>query len=191
MNYLITNHYIDTVQRQEVERKVTEGVTLRMEKSLLEQLRAESEQKQISFNTFANQIFKQHIEWFNNAGKALLVSFPKALLVMLMDKFTEEEVAKLGRKMAKEEVKDIIMLIKNEYTPESFLKVVESWAQASNIPYRRTVKDTIHHFVIQHDMSKKWSLYLATLFESVFEELISKKIECDITKNTFSFRVDI
>jgi len=45
-------------------------------------------------------------------------------------------------------------------------------------------------FIIQHDMGKKWSIYLADLYQSMIEELDTKRVNCDLTDNTISFSID-
>lgn len=175
---------------QETGKPRSESITFRIEKSLLEKLHQESEQKQTSLNTLASQVFKQHVDWHANAAKAGLISFPKALLIRIMDKLTDEEIAQTAKYIVDTQVKDIILLLRREYDLPAFLDVVESWIRASGLPCRRQVNDGVYTCVIQHDMSIKWSLYLKELFQLVFEELASKKAEFDVTGNTFVFKVD-
>lgn len=169
--------------------KKTEGVTFRLDKDILDSLKSESENKEISLNTLANQIFNQHVDFSATAGKAGLVSFPKALLVKVLDKFTEEEVAEVARLIAQTEMADIVYIMRRKFDLESFLEMTESWVRASGFPYHHDVKDGEHSFVIQHDMSKKWSLYLAELFEYTFESLTDKPAKFSVTGNTVVFTV--
>jgi hypothetical protein len=47
-----------------------------------------------------------------------------------------------------------------------------------------------HAYVIQHDMGKKWSLYLASLYHFLFDELgVKKKMEFVKTENTLAFTI--
>ena len=123
------------------------------------------------------------------AGKARLISFPKALLVKVLDKFTEEEITEIAKIIAQTEMADITYIMRRKFDLESFLEVVESWVRASGFPYHHNVKDGEHSFVIQHDMSKKWSLYFAKLFEHTFESLTNKPAKFSVTGNTLVFTV--
>ena len=87
------------------------NVTLRFDGQTLESLRKEAEQKRISLNTLASQIFKTHTEFSGAAAKAGMVSFPKSLLVRLMDKLSEDEVKRLSEEIAKNEMKDTLLMI--------------------------------------------------------------------------------
>ena len=48
-------------------------------------------------------------------------------------------------------------------------------------------------YVIQHDMGIKWSIYLASIYQFLFEELRKDKrrIEFEKTENTVAFTVDV
>ena len=97
--------------------------------------------------------------------------------------------------MAKTTNKDAILLMKNEYTIKSALDFLESWIKISGYPYRHeeTNNDQNRHlYVIQHDMGMKVSLYLATIYQSLFDELgqSKRRIEFDKTENTLAFTID-
>jgi hypothetical protein len=78
-----------------------------------------------------------------------------------------------------------------EYTIKSGLDFIEYWIKISGYPYRHEESENRHAYVIQHDMGKKWSIYLASLYQFLFDELgVKKKIEFDKTKNTLAFTID-
>ncbi|MGA9152129.1 MAG: hypothetical protein WBZ36_16255 [Candidatus Nitrosopolaris sp.] len=94
--------------------------------------------------------------------------------------------------------KDSILLMKNEYTIKSALDLLESWIKISYLPYRHEETDNDennmiwHSYVIQHDMGMKVPIYLASLFQLLFDELgQNKRIEFDKTENTLAFTIDI
>jgi hypothetical protein len=45
--------------------------------------------------------------------------------------------------------------------------------------------------MIQHNMGKNWSLYLAELYGFLFEEFGLKRVEFDLNHNSLDFIVDI
>jgi len=45
--------------------------------------------------------------------------------------------------------------------------------------------------IIQHDLGWKWSLYVRTLIETVFEDLVKEKIEFDISTSMVIVRIPI
>ena len=70
------------------------------------------------------------------------------------------------------------------------ISVNETWIKISGYPYRHEVNHTRHSYVIQHDIGKNWSLYLAQLYRSLFEEFGLKRVEFDLSHNTLYFAVE-
>jgi hypothetical protein len=167
------------------------SVTLRFGADMLEDLRKESDHKRVSLNTLATQIFRTHAEYGSMAAKAGMVSFHKTLLVRLMDRLSDEEVIKLSEYIAKNEMKDTVLLMKKKYDLETFVDFIEAWARVSGFEYRHDTNDNTHSFVIQHDMGKRWSVYIANVFKHGFSNVGAKWADFQITDSTVSFNVEI
>ena len=168
----------------------SESITFRLDSIILDKLRHEAQQKEISINTLVSQIIKQHTEWHSNAAKAGFISVRKGFLMKLIDRLSEQDIISLAEYIAKSSNKDLVLLLKSKYNIESALEFIESWIRISAYTYRHEVNCTRHLYIIQHDMGRKWSIYLAELYRHLFEELETKKVEFDITDNTLSFVVD-
>jgi hypothetical protein len=112
------------------------------------------------------------------------------LLSKLINRLPEKEISSIAEYIAKNETKDFVLLLRNEYNIESALDVIETWIRISGYPYRHDVSYTRHAYVIQHDMGKNWSLYLAEVYRFLFEDFGLKKVEFDLTPNTLDFVVD-
>jgi hypothetical protein len=123
------------------------------------------------------------------ASRAGMVSFPKSLLVRLMNRLSEQEVEQLSEYLAKNDFKEMTLLIKNEYNLSAFLDMIESWLRASGIGYRRDVIDSIQTFVIQHDMGKRWSTYFEKLIKYAFKDLNENEPIFNINDNSIAFRI--
>jgi hypothetical protein len=85
--------------------------------------------------------------------------------------------------------------MKNEYTIKSALDFLESWIKISGYPYRHEELNDDHDnhsYVVQHDLGMKVSLYLASLYQFLFDELGQNKrsMEFDKTENTLAFTID-
>ena len=171
--------------------------TFRFDGNLLDSLKEEAEQKRTSLNTLVSQILLIHSEYHTFAAKGGMVSMPKNLLVRIMDKLSPQEVIQLSENIASNELKDTILLMKNEYSANSILDFIESWARVGGYPYRHHVEDAKdssskkkHSFVLQHDMGERWSLYFVEMFKYSFKQ-VNKDIHFENTKNTISFDVEV
>jgi hypothetical protein len=167
------------------------SVTLRFDADMLENLRRESEHKRLSLNTLATQIFRMHTEYGSMAAKAGMVSFHKSLLIRIMDRLSDDEIIKLSEYIAKNEMKETILLMKKRYTTPAFIDFVESWARVSGFEYRHDISGNTNSFVIQHDMGRRWSVYIASVFKYVFSDVGAKWADFQSTDNTVTFNVDV
>lgn len=168
----------------------SESITFRLDNTILNKLHHEAEQKDISVNTLVSHIIRSHIDWHSNAAKAGFVTVRRGLLSNLINRLPEKEISSIAEYIAKTETKDFVLLLRNEYNIESALDVIETWIKISGYPYRHDVNYTLHSYMIQHDMGKNWSLYLAELYRFLFEEFGLKKVEFDLNHNTLDFIVD-
>jgi len=168
----------------------SESITFRLDNTILNKLHYEAEQKDISVNTLVGHIIRRHIDWHSNAAKAGFLTVRKGLLSNLINRLPEKEISSIAEYIAKNETKDFVLLLRNEYNIESALDVIETWIKISGYPYRHEVNRTRHTYVIQHDIGKNWSLYLAELYRFLFEEFGLKKVEFDLNHNSLDFIID-
>jgi hypothetical protein len=178
----------DVMQRIERAKTPNGNVTFRFDNEILSKMRNEADQKRISLNTLAGQIFQSYVEYDMYASRAGMVSFPKSLMIRLMDRLSEREAEQLSEYIEENDFKEMTLLVKNEYNLSAFLDMIESWLRASGIGYRRDVIDRIQTFVIQHDMGKRWSTYFEKLIKYAFKDLDENEPLFDISDNSIAFR---
>ena len=185
-----TEPYLSIIPEVNNLKHKSESITFRLLNIILNKLRQEAQQKEISINTLVSQIIKEHTDWHSYAAKAGFIYIRKELLTNLLDKLPEQEIASLAEYLAKTSSRDLILLLKGKYNIESALEYIESWIRVAAYTYRHEVNSTRHLYIIQHHMGRKWSIYLAELYRHLFEELETKKVDFDITDTTLSFEVD-
>jgi len=168
--------------------KKTETTTFRIEKEILDGLRKSAKTEKITLNAFINQSLSQLAEWYLPAKKAGFVPLPKVLLVKIMKNLTNDQVVQIAEYMVKKEIKDIMLVLKNQHNLAAFLGVVESWAISSAFPFsHEEISSSTHNYVINHDMGKKWSLYFGEVFKRMFVELGVSEVTFDVTEKTLVF----
>lgn len=121
---------------------------------------------------------------------------PKTLLVRIMEHLKPEDIIQLSEYIAKNELKDTILLMKGQYEAGAIIDFIDSWARAGGFAYKHQVKNRDdgsktkrHSFMFQHDMGERWSLYFVELFKFAFEQ-VGKRIDFQHTANTLSFEVE-
>jgi hypothetical protein len=178
----------------------SETTTFRFDSGTMRSLRQEAKQKDISTNTLLNQIVKEHLKWHANASKAGFIAVRRLLITSLISNLSEQEIVSVAEHVAKNTNKDTILLLENEYTMKSALEFIEDWIKISGYNYRHEeINDgkNRHMYVIHHDMGIKWSIYLANLYQFLFDEVKKdynekrRIIEFEKTENTLAFTVDV
>lgn len=179
----------------DIKKPKTETLTFRLDKAIINRLRQEAGGNRTTLNTLANQIFREHVDWYSNAPKAGYISIPRDFVIELLNLISEQEIIRISEKVTKGHHSDIILLLRDEYDVTSTLDVIETWIRISGYRYKHEVSDDgggdIHRFVIHHNMGRKWSLYISTRYQTVFDQLGLKRVEFALTENTVAFKVDI
>jgi hypothetical protein len=172
----------------------SESVSFRFDYEVLKSLRHEAKQKDISTNTLVNQIIKEHQHWHANAPKAGFIAVRRGLIMDLLNHLSEQEIISVAEHVSKTTTKDSIMFIEKEYTMKAALLFLETWIKISGYGYRHEeINDDQHKhmYLIQHDMGIKWSTYLASLYQALFDGLNKNKpkLEFEKTESTLAFTV--
>ncbi|HMH09293.1 MAG TPA: hypothetical protein VK553_01170 [Candidatus Nitrosopolaris rasttigaisensis] len=179
--------------KEEKKKSESESITFRIPAKLLNELRQESEKKQVSLNTLTNQIFTDHIVWHTYAKQTGLSYVPKPLISRTVNELTEEQLSTIAEEAVKDKLKDLALLIRDEFTASSFLSMTEDWARISDFSYKHEISDggRIHRFMIQHDLGKNYGFLLKEMYRFALEDLLNKKTEFEMTDNTLVATVEI
>jgi hypothetical protein len=172
--------------------KRSENVSFRLNKDILDKLKTDAEQKQISLNTLANQIFDFYVNFASSASADMMPS-PRVALADLVEGYDEDQLKAHAERVFKKVGLDIIYQQRGKYDFESVLDVWDYRLKASGVPYKHKIDGQNKHrhtFIIQYSMGKKWSLVIAETMKRYFELVSSKKIDYTITDNMVVITVE-
>jgi len=160
---------------------------LRLNKLVLEKLQKEAGRDGVSLNAIVSKALKNHTDWHSNSVKAGFITVRRATILKLLEKVTEEEIRRIGHYVASTESKEFVLMLRNEYNINSALDVIETWIKISGYPYNHETEFEKQRFFVNHDMGKKWSLYLSEAYTFIFEEFGLGRPQFDIRENSLSF----
>jgi hypothetical protein len=69
-----------------------ENITFRLDKDMLDRISLEAEQKGVSMNSVAQQIFSDYYDWSAYAPKAGMIPLHKTVLGMMVDRLPEKDI---------------------------------------------------------------------------------------------------
>lgn len=125
----------DGKQVAEISKK-TSTLTFRLDDKIIEKLRAESKNRQISTNTLVNHALRRFLEWDMYQPVIGFVSITKPVCVEIFKKLTQKEIIEMATNVTKNEIHDMALFMKGKMDVGSFMpwyemRMVNSSAKAS------------------------------------------------------------
>lgn len=162
--------------------------SISLSKEVLGRLRIVAKRDSMSVNNLINQALENYSSW--SLHNKEFIPIRKALLSKLLEKFTHEEIESIAAGIARSSNKDTVLRFTSQFDVLNTLKTWDGWLRLTGFPYSYEVEDSIHRFVILHDLGSKWSLYMAKLLASTMNQFgIIPIYEC--TDKILSFTVDL
>jgi HicB family len=166
------------------------SLTFRLDKDIITKLRAEAQKQGISLNSFVNQVLKSFLEWHIFEPKVGFVPILKPVVEQLFSKMTEEQIIEMAAKTGRDEVQNAVYFMKGNIDLNSFLSWFENRMKNSSIQVSHTFERTsrIHTYVVKHDISENWSLYLKEIIEHIFNNVLQKRVEISLSSSMLAFK---
>ncbi|HKI08517.1 MAG TPA: hypothetical protein VKA09_08995 [Nitrososphaeraceae archaeon] len=162
----------------------TESITLRVEKKVLDKLRAEATKTLKSVNVLGNQVFKFYVNWHSAAVDAGFIYVDKKNFSRIIGKLTEAEMDQILDEFFEKEFTGRIKMLTGDTELDQFLKAVEGWMWGSGFPYRHVTNNGIETYVIQHNMGNNTAYYLRGYFKRALKVMKVKYVEVRSTTDT-------
>lgn len=159
-----------------VDSKRTKPLTFRIETKILEKIREEGGNNQISVSNFINKILKRYVEWDSYEPKVGMIPMAKPVITTLFNMMNEEEISDLVSNFGKNVVQDIAYFMKMKSDPDSFLTWFEIRMRRSFVEFNHLQENDHHIYVLKHDLGYNWSFYHKKILEKIFNEIFNKPI---------------
>jgi len=149
----------------------TRSITYRLTEHLVEELETEAMEQNISQNVLVKQILGKYIEWYRFSEKIGMIPIPKALLQSLGDNMDGTDIDAIIN-LIFPIIKDNVMFMKGGYDLRRCIETLEDYMKASGMKSDHRVEGALHHFIIQHDLGKKWSVFTEQLLTQIFHSFL-------------------
>ncbi|HEY7078617.1 MAG TPA: hypothetical protein VH500_02880 [Nitrososphaeraceae archaeon] len=100
----------------------TATITFRIDKTALDRIREEAGHRNVSLNSFLNQILKEFTEWDMFMPDAGSIPVAKPVVVQMFQKMTKDEIHDLAIEIGKNAIEDMVLFMKGSIDEDSFLK---------------------------------------------------------------------
>ena len=163
-------------------KKVSESITLRFDKAILNELRDESEQNMESVNTLLNQIVKSYIKWHKPSKIAGLIYINRFLYRDIVEHLPDETVREIANNYAQHYFMDTIAMFDGDPSVSFYIHYLLTWLRISGFNYRIDKENKEHVTIkIQLDLGLKFSKYISVKIKSILETLKQTEVKVDFT----------
>ena len=168
-----------------------ENITFRLDKDILDRISFEAEQKGASMNSVAQNVFSDYFGWAAYAPKAGMIPIHKTVLSMMVDKLPEKDIIEIADLFGKVKVKNMILVLKNDYNARAFLDVFESWLKSSSVSFMKNINHDAEIYTVTHELGIKWSLYLSHMLQVIFNDMGLKKVTIEKTDDIVMLKIPV
>jgi len=162
----------------------TRSITYRLPESVVEELETEAMEKNISQNVLVKQILEKYVEWERFTEKIGMIPIPKSIVSMLGEQMEGKDINEILATLGPL-IKEAVLFMKGKYDLKRCLEALEDYMRASGMKSDHRIEGDQHHFIIQHDMGMKWSLFTEQLLKEIFHTFEPEKnVRAETTENT-------
>ena len=168
-----------------------ENITFRLDKDTLERINLESEQKGVSMNSIAQNVFSDYFDWSAYAPKAGMIPIHKTVLSMMVDRLPGKDIIEIADLFGRVKVKNLILVLRNDYNARAFLDVFESWLKSSSLSFRKHINRDAEVYTVTHELGIKWSMYLSHMLQVIFNDMGMKEVSIEKTDDVVMFKIPL
>ena len=162
----------------------TKTITYRLPVNMIEELETQAMQNNISQNVLIKQIIQKYLQWDRFADSIAMIPIPKKILQTMGSDMTATDIDLIVESV-KPIIKDSVMFMKGKYDLERCIETLEDYMQATGMQSDHRVEGSLHHFIVQHGLGMRWSLFTEQLLKEIFHEFLPENnIKCQTTDST-------
>lgn len=169
--------------------KKTSTITFRIDEKYEQGLRKEAEEKRISLNTLANQIFGDHVELDQYMKKFGMVEMSRGSFRELLKSLDEKNIINFAKSIGSKEPKDFILFKWKELTPETITGFIKMYFEHCGYGMCDMQKEeSISTVSVHHEFGKNGSIFLKAFLEAIIQSTLEKEGNVITTENSVTLK---
>jgi hypothetical protein len=178
-------------QPHQIKHDQTRSVSYRLPEHILEELETEAQQKEISQNVLVKQILEKYVIWERFSNNMGMIPVPREILRILGDKMDGNLINEIIQTMTPM-IRDWVMFMKGSYDLKKVIESMEEYMRYSGMTSDHRVEGGVHHFIIQHNLGIRWSLFTELFLKQVFREFLTNvTVKSHTTSNTIVSSIEL
>jgi len=160
-------------------------ITFRIDQEFENGLRKEAEEKRISMNTLANQIFGDHVELGQFMKKFGVVEMSKGAFKELLNSLDEKNIINFAKSVGSKEPRDFILFKWKELTYESVSDFIKIYFEHCGYGMCDMQRDDNNNTIsVHHDFGINGSIFLKGFLEGLIQSTLKKEVSVITTDNS-------
>ena len=148
-------------------------------------------EKNISQNVLVKQILEKYVQWERFTEKIGMIPIPKSIVSMLGEQMEGEDIDVILKTLTPL-IKESVLFMKGKYDLKRCIEALEDYMRASGMKSDHRIEGNQHHFIIQHELGMKWSLFTEQLLKEIFDEFVPEKnARAETTENTVIITIEL
>ena len=141
-------------------------------------------QKNVSHNVLVKQILEKYVQWDRFSEKIGMIPVPTGILDVLGDDMDGKDIEEIIKAVLPT-IKDTVMFMKGGYDLKRCIETLEDYMRASGMKSDHRIEGEMHHFIIQHELGVKWSVFTEQLLSQIFRSFLpDKNLKFQTTEST-------
>ncbi|MGD2105976.1 MAG: hypothetical protein PVH93_00045 [Nitrosopumilaceae archaeon] len=169
--------------------KKTSTITFRIDERYEKGLRKEAEEKRISLNTLANQIFGDHVDLDQYMKKFGMIEMSKGSFRELLNSLDEKNIINFAKSIGSKEPKDFILFKWKELSPQSISDFIKMYFE--HCGYGMCDMESgvsVSTVSVHHEFGKKGSVFLKAFLEAIIQSTLEKEGNVKMTENSVTLK---
>jgi hypothetical protein len=121
-------------------------------------------------------------------SKVGMISILRPVAAELFRKMSKQEIIELATGIGKNATNDAALFMKNKMDLASFLSWLDARMRHSSVEISHNVEGSSHTYILKHDLGENYSLFQKTVLESIFNDVLGKRIDCSFSDTILSLR---
>lgn len=166
-----------------------EVISFRIDSESKKLIEEEAKISRITTNQVLNDMVRKHLKWDRFASEIGLLFISKQIFRQLLQNIDEKDLKILATSVCRSTLKDATLFQKGNISFKNLLETIDLWIEYSHLNFRRFTEDGKEKYVIQHDLSSKYSTYLFTAISALFSEYGFIVGKGDLSEHMLSFEI--
>lgn len=169
--------------------KKSSTITFRIDEKYEKDLRSEAEEKRISLNTLANQIFGEYVEFSKFMKKFGMVEMSKGSFRELLGILDEKNIINFAKSIGSKEPKDFILFKWTDLSPSTVSEFIRMYFEHCGYGMCHIKQENDSIIVsIHHEFGKKGSIFLKAFLEAIIQSTLDIEGKAVATQNSVSLK---